>query len=123
VICFDPDLTTATVEGVDQDLAARVLGWRAATRPGADVVHALGRALVAARFGDVEVQRRVLDLADLNRADGIMGLAEWGDQAARTTALSQADAQRWNDDVRAAHRDGRLGYRCTYALGVGRATS
>jgi SAM-dependent methyltransferase len=121
LLSFDPDLTTATIEGVDHDLAARVLAWRRATRPGAETVHALDAALVAAGFRDSEVERRVLDLAHLDRADGIMGLASWGDQAAKTNTLSEADAQRWGHDVHAAHQDGSLRYRCSYALGIGRA--
>jgi SAM-dependent methyltransferase len=123
VISFDPDLTTAAIDGTDQGLAARVLAWRAATRPGADTVQTLAHAFGGAGFHDVLIERRLLDLGSLDRADGIMGLADWGHQAAATGAISRADARRWSDDVRSAHHDRSLRYRCVYLLGVGHALS
>jgi SAM-dependent methyltransferase len=123
VISFDPDLTTAAIDGTDQGLAARVLAWRAATRPGAHTVQTLHDAFGDSGFDDVRIERRLLDLDSLDRADGIMGLADWGHQAATAGAISRADARRWNDDVQAAHRDRSLRYRCTYLLGVGHVVS
>ena len=116
LVCFDPDLATAQVEGVDARAATIVLGWRRATRPGAATVRDLADAIRAAGFVDVRVEPRVLDLTDLGRADGMMGLAGWGDAAADAGLLSGDDARRWSDDVHVASRAGVLRYRCTYLL-------
>ena len=83
----------------------------------------LDHAFGDAGFHDVLIERHLLDLGSLDRADGIMGLADWGHQAATTGAISLADARRWSEDVRSAHRNRSLRYRCVYLLGVGRASS
>jgi SAM-dependent methyltransferase len=116
VVTFDPDLTTASVDGVDERAASTVLEWRLSTRGGATVVHTLRPALEAAGFTDVRIETRTLELSDLDRADGIMGLATWAHAAAQAGACSTTAAQLWNDDVRAAGRNGTLRYRCTYLL-------
>ena len=112
VVTFDPDLPTATVEGVDQALARMVLDRRAATRAGAATVHSLDDALLAAGFGDVSVERHTIELTSLDQADGIFGLAGWG--------ASVGQGERWNDSVRSANGEGSLHYRCDYVLGIGR---
>jgi len=116
LVTFDPDLTTATVEGVEDRASRVILGWRVTTRPGAATVHALRDALAASGFIDINVEARVLDLTDLDRADGIMGLASWGHAAADAGLVSRSDAQRWSDDVRQAAHAGDLRYRCRYLL-------
>ena len=116
VITFDPDLTTASVVGVDKLSASSVLDWRVSTRPGAATVCNLREALAGAGFVDVHIEPRQLDLTDLDRADGIMGLATWAHAAANAGLLSPAAAAQWSDDVRAASRRGALRYRCTYLL-------
>jgi SAM-dependent methyltransferase len=121
LVSFDPDLTTATIDGVDPRTAATILDWRLGTRGGASTVHNLAGALRAAGFSDVHVETLTLDLADLGRADEMMGLPRWGDGAAGAGALPRPDARRWHDDVHAAARRGTLRYRCTYLLGTGRA--
>jgi SAM-dependent methyltransferase len=118
LVCFDPDLTTATVDGVDVRSATVILGWRLGTRPGAATVHDLPASLRAAGFSDVHVEAVTLDLGDLDRADGIMGLARWGDAAADAGLLSRVDAQQWTENVHAAASNGTLRYRCSYLLGA-----
>jgi ubiquinone/menaquinone biosynthesis C-methylase UbiE len=114
LISFDPDLTTATVEGVDQELAARVLTARADTRAGAETVRKLDHSLGAAGFDEVTVARSVVELTSLDQADGIFGLESWGARV--------GEAERWNDAVQAANADDTLAYRCEYVLGVGRVS-
>jgi hypothetical protein len=79
-------------------------------------VHDLAAALHTAGFVEVHVEPLELDLTDLGRADGILGLATWGRAAADAGLLSRDDAQRWRDDVHIASRGGTLRYRCTYLL-------
>jgi SAM-dependent methyltransferase len=121
MISFDPDLTTASIEGVDDRSAAVILEWRVNTRPGAPAVHGLRDALEACAFVDVRVESLALDLTDLDQADGIMGLAGWGHAAADAGALSNDAAQRWSDDVHRAAQDGTLRYRCVYLLAAATA--
>jgi SAM-dependent methyltransferase len=116
LITFDPDLATASVDGVDERAASAVLAWRVTTRPGAATLRTLQPALEASGFVEIHVEPRVLELTDLARADGIMGLATWGQAAADAGVLSPGDAQRWNDDVNTSARAGRLRYRCSYLL-------
>jgi SAM-dependent methyltransferase len=121
VITFDPDLMTASVDGVDRAVAARVRAWRTSTRPGADTVRKLDSLLAELGFEDVLVERHLLDLTSLDRADGMMGVAEWGAQAAAAGRLSVGAASRWSDEVREANRAGTLRFRCDYVLAFGRA--
>ena len=116
LVSFDPDLTTASIDGVDNPSVSVILQWRVNTRPGAGTVQELGAALAAHAFVHVDVESLVLDLTDLDRADGIMGLAGWGDAAAEAGVLSHSAAPRWRDDVHAASRAGTLRYRCGYRL-------
>jgi SAM-dependent methyltransferase len=116
LITFDPDLATALIDGVDERAASAVLAWRLTTRPGAATLQTLRPALEASGFVDIHVEPRVLDLTDLGRADGIMGLATWGHAAAAAGVLSPGDAQRWHDDVDTSARAGTLRYRCSYLL-------
>ncbi len=120
LITFDPDLLTANVDGVDQDVATRVLAWRTATRPGAATVRTIDSLLVDVGFDSVHVERQVLDVTSLDRADGMMGVAEWGEQAAAAGQLSAGAASRWSDEVREANRAGTLRFRCDYVLAFGR---
>jgi SAM-dependent methyltransferase len=121
LVDFDPDLTTARVDGVDERVATVVLDWRRRTRAGAATVHTLAAALPSAGFVDVRVEQYVLDVSDLDRADGIMGLATWGRAAGAAGLLSRDDAQGWSENVRSAARAGTLRYRCTYLLASARA--
>jgi SAM-dependent methyltransferase len=122
VITLDPDVLTSKVDGVDQDIAKRVLAWRAATRPGADMVRTIDSLLAELGFDDVHVERHLLDLTSLDRADGMMGVADWGDQAAAAGQLSAEDASQWRDEVHEADRAGVLRFRCDYVLACGRVT-
>jgi SAM-dependent methyltransferase len=119
MISFDPDLTTATVEGVDGRSAGIIRDWRVTTRPGAATVQALSDAFATAGFTNVHVEARALELTDLDRAQGIMGLATWGYTAAEAGVFPAVDAQRWDDEVHDAWRAGTLRYGCTYLLAVG----
>jgi ubiquinone/menaquinone biosynthesis C-methylase UbiE len=116
LITFDPDLATATVDGVDERAASTVLAWRVTTRPGAATLRMLQPALEASGFVEIHVEPRVLELTELGRADGIMGLATWGHAAADAGMLSRGDAQRWHEDVDISARVGTLRYRCSYLL-------
>lgn len=119
-VVFEPDLVTARIEGMDAAAAATIAGWRAGTRPGADVVHGMAGALAAAGFDNVRVEPVVLELDDLRRADGMMGLPEWGESAANAGLLAPDDARRWRDDAWTAWERGVLRYSCTYLHGRAR---
>lgn len=116
LLTWDPDLTTARIDGVDDAAAAAVVAWRAATRPGRATVATLDDSLRSAGFGEVRIDERMLDLTDLERADGIMGLADWGLLAGDAGGLPAALAQEWSNSVHVAWRAGRLRYRCRYVM-------
>ncbi len=114
IAILEPDLTTARIDGLDARAAEVVAAWRAGTRPGAAVVCSLEEVLGAAGFEGVRVDVSVLDLTDLGRADGIMGLADWGTAATEAGALDPVAGARWRADVEQAAADGTLRYRCAY---------
>ena len=118
---FEPDLTSARIEGIDPGAAEAVLRWRAGTRPGAGAIRDLAAALETAGFADVRVDAAPLDLDDLRRADGMMGLPEWGESAAGAGFLAPPDALRWRDDALAAWKQGTLRFSCTFLHGRARA--
>ena len=121
VAIFEPDLTTARIDGLDATAAEAVCRWRAHTRPGAASVTSLREVLEAAALRVVRLESTRLELDDLDRADGIMGLVDWGEAAARAGVLDPAAGRRWRDDARAASRCGALRYSCDYVLATARA--
>jgi SAM-dependent methyltransferase len=120
LVVFEPDLSTVRIEGVDAGAAGDVAAWRTSTRPGAEVVRSLGRVLADSGFADVRVDVSVLHLTDLGRADGIMGIADWGELGADAGALDAGAGARWRAEVQAAAADGTLRYTCAYLLATGR---
>jgi len=120
VVMFEPDLTTARIEGADPATAAAVVAWRAATRPGAAAVKTLGDVLTAAGFAGVRVEHAVLELGDLGRADGMMGILEWGEAAEAAGALGSGAGARWRADVSNAASRAQLRYSCRYVRAIGR---
>jgi len=121
VAVFEPDVMSTRIEGVDPRAAEAVAAWRASTRAGAPVVRSLARVLTDAGFDDVQVDVSVLDLSDLRRADGIMGLAGWGESATAAGALDPVAGATWRADVEAAASAGTLRFTCAYARTTARA--
>lgn len=117
LVSADSDPATTVIEGVDAAAATAVAAWRASTRPGGAVVGRLAEHLVAAGFGRVGIESYLLELSSLDRADGIMGLADWGELAAEEGALDPGAARRWRGWVEEAAAAGRLRFRCRYVVG------
>jgi len=122
IAIFEPDVTSARIEGLDPRVAERVLAWRAATRPGASVVADLPGRLEGAGFSDVSVEPAPLVLEDLARADSMMGLPDWGEAAGAAGVLDPADAARWRPEALAAAERGTLRFSTTYVLVSARAS-
>ncbi len=118
-ISFDPDVNTAWVDGVDRDLAAAVLAWRRDTRAGANDVYAIEQILNDVGFVAVHVERHILELTSLDRADGVMGLPGWGLLAAQAVRVSEDAAREWSRRVHHADAAGTLRYMCEYLLSAG----
>ncbi len=96
-----------------------MLAWRRDTRAGADDVSAIDRILTTVGFGTIHLERHTLDLASLDRADGIMGLAGWGQLAANAGRLSNDEAREWTREAHQANEAGSLRYKCVYVLATG----
>jgi SAM-dependent methyltransferase len=113
VMC-DPVLSRARLDGVPDFDPAPVLGWRAATRPGLDAVESPIRALATAGFerGATEIHKFIA--TGLDRADGVMGLADWG-----TLSLGAGDGSDWRRAIEAADAAGTLVYECDYVITTG----
>jgi SAM-dependent methyltransferase len=121
IAVFEPDVTSARIDGLDARVAEPVLAWRAGTRPGAAVVRALADQLARTGFVGVSVEPAELVLDDLSRADSMMGLPDWGEAAGTAGALDPSDAAGWRAAALAAAERGALRFSSTYLLASARA--
>lgn len=117
LVTADSDAATTVIEGVDPAAATAVAAWRASMLPGGPVVAHLAARLAEAGFGSVSVESHLLEVGSLDRADGVMGLADWGEPAGAVGALGPDAARRWRGWVEGAVAAGRLRFRYRYEVG------
>lgn len=116
----DPDYDTQVLDIDDQELARRVLRFRAdvALRNGS-LAHRHAGLLAARGVHDVVVDARTLVVRDPHAVDNVMGLRTWAHTAADRGHLDPVDADRFVarfDDAVAA---GRFTYAVTFFLTAG----
>jgi SAM-dependent methyltransferase len=120
VVVVDPDYDTQVVDVDDQDLARRVLRFRAdhLLRNGT-VAHRVPGMFVAAGLIDVQVEAMTLLVRDHTAVDNVMGLRSWATTANERGLLGVEDALAWPDAIDRAVASGRFLYAVTFFLTAG----
>jgi SAM-dependent methyltransferase len=111
VVVVDPDYDTQVVDVRDQDLARRVLRFRAddALRNGT-LAHRLGGLFRRAGLEDVDVEALTVVLRDPTALDNALGLRDWAAIAHERGHLAGEDVSAWEREIDAAVAEGRFLY-------------
>jgi SAM-dependent methyltransferase len=111
IVVADPDYDTQIVDVADQELARRVLRFRAdhLLRNGT-LAHRMGGVFVAAGLEDITVEVFPIVLRDPTALDNAMGLRSWARTAHERGQLSREDADAWERQLDAAIAEGRFLY-------------
>ncbi|WP_329135908.1 methyltransferase domain-containing protein [Streptomyces sp. NBC_01476] len=117
IVLADPDYDTQVLDIEDQDLARRVLRFRADTllRNGS-LAHRHAGLLAERGLTGVTVEARTLVVRDPAAADNVMGLRTWAHAAATHGVLTPSEADRFTTDFDTAVRTGRFTYAVTFFL-------
>jgi SAM-dependent methyltransferase len=94
VVVADPDYGTQVVNIRDQDLADRVLGFRAGVGSWR-LAHQVPRLFAEAGLTDVRAEAVPVVVVDPASLDNVLGLRTWANLAAARGLLEAADAARW----------------------------
>jgi SAM-dependent methyltransferase len=120
VALADPDYDTQVLDIDDQELARKVLRFRAevALRNGS-LAHRHAGLLAARGLHDITVEARTLVVRDPSAADNVMGLRTWAHTAAARGYLDPIEADRFVAQFDDAVRTGHFTYAVTFFLTVG----
>lgn len=120
VVVADPDYDTQVVDVPNQELARRVLGFRAdhLLRNGT-LAHRMGGLFTGAGLADVTVEAVPVVLRDPMALDNAMGLRSWARTAHERGLATAADADAWERELDEAAASGRFLYAFTIFLTAG----
>lgn len=120
IVAADPDYGTQVVDVRDQELARRVLGFRAdhLLRNGT-LAHRMGGFFGGVGLTDVTVEAAPVVLRDPTALDNAMGLRSWARTAFERGVLEGADADAWERQLDEAASGGRFLYAFTIFLTAG----
>ncbi|MEU6674374.1 methyltransferase domain-containing protein [Streptomyces sp. NPDC046925] len=120
IVLADPDYATQVLDIEDQQLAARVLRFRAESglRNGT-LAHRHPGMLAARGLADVTAEARTLVVRDAESVDNVLGLRSWAHTAATRGHLDSRDADRFAAQFDRAVRTGRFTYAVTFFLASG----
>jgi SAM-dependent methyltransferase len=114
LVLADPDYDTQVLDIADQQLARRVLRFRAdhMLRHGT-LAHRHAGLLAARGLAEVQVEAHTLVVRDPHAVDNVMGLRSWAQTAHDQGVISQAEVQAWTNHFDQAVADGRFLYAVT----------
>ena len=120
IVVADPDYDTQVVDVPDQDLARRILGFRAdhLLRNGT-LAHRAGGLFTTAGLVDVTVEGAPVVLRDPTALDNAMGLRSWARTACERGLASADDADAWERGLDEASARGCFLYAFTIFLTAG----
>ncbi|ODB81689.1 MULTISPECIES: methyltransferase domain-containing protein [Micromonospora] len=117
IVLADPDYDTQVLDIADQDLARRVLRFRAdcLLRNGT-LAHQHAGILATLGLAEVTVEPRTLLVRNPNAADNVLGLRSWAGTAAQRGVLDPAEARAFEEQFDEAVEAGRFTYAVTFFL-------
>ena len=117
IVLADPDYDTQVLDIADQDLARRVLRFRADVllRNGT-LAHQHAGILATLGLAGITVEPRTLLVRDPAAADNVLGLRSWAATAAQRGVLEPAEARAFEDRFDEAVEAGRFTYAVTFFL-------
>lgn len=120
VVVADPDYDTQVVDVADQELARRVLRFRAdhLLRNGT-LAHRMGGLFTRVGLSGVTVEVQPVVLRDPAALDNAMGLRSWARTMHGRGLASAEDARAWEDQLDTAVAEGRFLYSFTIFLTAG----
>jgi SAM-dependent methyltransferase len=121
IVVVDPDYATQVVDVPDQELARRVLRFRAefALRNGT-LAHQMGRLFVQASLGDVRVESVPIVLRDPSALENAIGLRTWGSFAHEWGLIEAHEIGEWEAALDSAAANGCFLYSFCLFITVGR---
>jgi SAM-dependent methyltransferase len=121
IVVVDPDYDTQVVALPDQELARRVLRFRAdvALRNGT-VAHQMGRLFVQAGLVDVQVEAVPIVLRDPNALDHALGLRDWAGFAHEQGLIEADEVPAWEAALDEAAANGSFLYSFSLFITAGR---
>jgi SAM-dependent methyltransferase len=124
IVVVDPDYGTQAMAFPDQDLARKVLDFRAhhALRNGT-LAHRLVRSFAEAGLLDVSVEEKRLVVRDATSIDNVMGLRSWGRSALAEGTMSDAEVLRWESSYDEVVADGSFLWSVSFFITSGRKTA
>jgi len=121
VVVADPDYGTQAVEVADQELARRVLRFRAdyALRNGR-LAHQMGRLFAEAGLTEVHAEDMPIVLRDPTALDNALGLRDWASFAHAQGLVEAGEASAWQAALDEAAADGSFLYSFSLFITAGR---
>ncbi|RKN42774.1 methyltransferase domain-containing protein [Micromonospora endolithica] len=123
IVLADPDYDTQVLDIADQDLARRVLRFRAdfLLRNGT-LAHQHAGLLATHGLVDVTVEPRTLLVRNPTAVDNVLGLRSWAATAVKRGELEPAEARAFEDQFDEAVKARRFTYAVTFFLTSGTVT-
>jgi SAM-dependent methyltransferase len=120
IVVADPDYDTQVVDVADQDLARRILRFRAdhLLRNGT-LAHRMSGLFLRAGLTDASVEAATVVLRDPTALDNAMGLRSWAATAHERGVATEDDARSWETQLDATVAGGRFLYSFTIFLTAG----
>ena len=120
IVVADPDYDTQVVSVRDQELAHRVLRFRAdqLLRNGT-LAHQMPRLFAEAGLSNVRVEALPVVLRDPTALDNVMGLRDWASVAHERGVLGAEEAERWEQEIGDAVDGGYFLYAFTVFITAG----
>lgn len=120
IVVADPDYDTQVVDVEDQELARRVLRFRAdhLLRNGT-LSHRMGGLFARAGLTDITVEAVPVVLRDPTALDGALGLRSWASTAGSRELLTKDDVDAWERQLDEAVAEGRFLYSFAIFLTAG----
>jgi hypothetical protein len=121
IVVVDPDYATQVVDVPDQELARRVLRFRAefGLRNGT-LAHQMGWLFVQAGLSDVQVELVPIVLRDPAALDNALGLRDWAGFAHEQGLIEADEVHTWQAALDAAAANGSFLYSFSLFITAGR---